>query len=98
MSSIRYLASSMKNMGDSGKRKVRIGTVISNKMEKTASILIERRVKHPQYHRIVKRSRKFLAHDENNECQIGDEVRIVETRPLSRRKRWRVVEITEKAK
>lgn len=85
-------------MGDSGNRKVRVGTVTSNKMEKTASVLIERRVKHPQYHRIVRRSKKFLAHDENNDCQIGDEVRIVETRPLSRLKRWRVVEVTERAK
>ncbi len=85
-------------MSDSGNRKIRIGTVTSNKMEKTASVLIERRVKHPVYHRIVKRSRKVLAHDENNDCQIGDEVRIVETRPLSRRKRWKVVEVTEKAK
>lgn len=85
-------------MGDSGNRKVRIGIVTSNKMEKTATILIERRVKHPQYHRIVRRSKKFLAHDENNDCQIGDEVRIVETRPLSRLKRWRVVEVTERAK
>ncbi len=85
-------------MSDSGNRKIRIGTVTSNKMEKTASVLIERRVKHPVYHRIVNRSKKVLAHDENNDCQIGDEVRIVETRPLSRRKRWRVVEVTEKAK
>ena len=85
-------------MSDTGNRKIRIGTVTSNKMEKTASVLIERRVKHPQYHRIVRRSKNFLAHDENNDCQIGDEVRIVETRPLSRRKRWRVVEITERAK
>lgn len=85
-------------MGDSGNRKVRIGIVTSNKMEKTATVLIERRVKHPQYHRIVRRSKKFMAHDENNDCQIGDEVRIVETRPLSRLKRWRVVEVTERAK
>lgn len=98
MSSIRYLASSIKNMSDSGNRKVRIGIVTSNKMEKTATVLIERRVKHPQYHRIVRRSKKFMAHDENNDCQIGDEVRIVEIRPLSKRKRWRVVEITERAK
>ena len=85
-------------MSDTGNRKIRIGTVTSNKMEKTASVLIERRVKHPQYHRIVKVSKKVLAHDENNDCQIGDEVRLVETRPLSRRKRWRVVEVTGKAK
>ncbi len=85
-------------MSDTGNRKVRIGTVTSNKMEKTASVLIERRVKHPQYHRIVKVSKKILAHDESNDCQIGDEVKIVETRPLSRRKRWRVVEVTGRAK
>ncbi len=85
-------------MSDSGNRKVRIGRVVSNKMDKTATILIERRRKHPLYHRIMKRSKKVLAQDDNNDCQIGDEVRIVETRPLSKRKRWRVVEITEKAK
>lgn len=85
-------------MSDLGNRKIRVGKVTSNKMEKTASVLIERRVKHPQYHRIVKMSKKVLAHDEDNNCQIGDQVRIVETRPLSRRKRWRVVEVTERAK
>jgi small subunit ribosomal protein S17 len=85
-------------MSDTGNRKVRIGTVTSNKMEKTASVLIERRVKHPQYHRIVRMSKKVLVHDESDDCQIGDQVRIVETRPLSRRKRWRVVEVTERAK
>jgi small subunit ribosomal protein S17 len=85
-------------MSDSGNRKVRIGTVISNKMDKTATVLVERRIRHPQYHRIVRVSKKFLAQDENNDCQIGDEVRIVETRPLSKRKRWRVVEVTERAK
>jgi len=81
-------------MSDLGNRKIRSGTVVSNKMDKTASVLIERLIKHPLYHRVVKRSRKILAHDEKNECKIGDKVRIVETRPLSRKKRWRVVEIT----
>ena len=85
-------------MSDSGNRKVRTGKVVSNKMDKTATILIERRRKHPLYHRIMKLSKKVLAQDDNNDCQIGDEVRIVETRPLSKRKRWRVVEITTKAK
>jgi small subunit ribosomal protein S17 len=66
-------------------------------MDKTATVLIARLMEHPFYHRVVKRSRKVLAHDEKNECQIGDEVRIMETRPLSKRKRWKVVEITERA-
>ena len=85
-------------MSDSGSRKVRVGRVTSNKMDKTATVLIERHVRHPLYHRIVKMSKKVLAQDEDNDCQIGDEVRIVETRPLSKRKRWRVVEVTERAK
>jgi small subunit ribosomal protein S17 len=67
-------------------------------MDKTASVLIARLVEHPVYHRVVKRSKKVLVHDEKNECQIGDQVRITETRPLSKRKRWRVVEISERAK
>ena len=79
-------------------RKTRVGTVTSNKMDKTATILIERLVEHPRYHRVVKKSMKVLAHDANNECGIGDKVRIVETKPMSRLKRWRVVEITSKAK
>jgi small subunit ribosomal protein S17 len=85
-------------MGDSGNRKIRIGTVTSNKMDKTATILIERQMRHPLYHRIVKKSKKVHAQDDSNDCQIGDSVRIVETRPLSKLKRWRVVEITERAK
>ncbi len=85
-------------MSDSGNHKVRVGKVTSNKMDKTATVLIERRVRHPVYHRIVRRSKKVLAQDDNNECQIGDQVRIIETRPLSKRKRWRVTEITERAK
>ena len=85
-------------MSDTGNRKVRTGAVISNKMDKTATVLIERRVKHPRYHRIVKKSKRIFAHDESNDCQIGDEVRIVETRPLSKHKRWRVTEIIERAK
>jgi len=85
-------------MSNPGNRKVRMGTVISNKMDKTATVLLERLIEHPLYHRVVKRSKKLLAHDENNECQIGDKVVVVETRPLSKRKRWKVAEIVERAK
>lgn len=81
-----------------GKRKVKVGVVTSNKMEKSCVVLVERRVKHPLYKKYVKKSSKFMAHDENNECHIGDKVKIMETRPLSRRKRWRLVEIIERAK
>ena len=84
-------------MSDLENRKVFTGVVTSSKMDKTATILIERLIEHPLYHRVVKKSKKILAHDQNNECHIGDKVRIMETRPLSKRKRWRVVEITEKA-
>lgn len=70
----------------------------SNKMEKTISVQVERKFQHPLYGKAMKRSNKFLAHDEKNECGIGDLVRIMETRPLSKRKRWRLVEIIEKAK
>jgi len=79
-------------------RKERIGVVVSNKMDKTISIAVERRLKHPIYGKFVKKTNKFMAHDENNECQIGDLVRIMETRPLSRHKRWRLAEIIERAK
>lgn len=79
-------------------RKTRIGLVASNKMDKTISVVIERRLKHPIYGKYVKRSKKLIAHDENNECQIGDLVKIMETRPMSRRKRWRLVTVLEKAK
>jgi len=79
-------------------RKTRIGTVVSDKMDKTCVIMIEDRVAHPLYKKTVKRSIKLKAHDENNECGIGDRVRVMETRPLSRDKRWRLVEIIEKAK
>jgi len=81
-------------MSNRGNRKIRIGTVVSNKMDKTVTVLIERLVKHPLYHRVMKTSKKVLAHDENNSCQVTDKVRIMETRPLSKHKRWRVVEIT----
>jgi len=79
-------------------RKVRIGTVISNKMNKSIVVAIERRVGHPLYKKYYKRTTKLMAHDENNECSIGDVVKIMETRPLSKRKRWRLVEIIEKVK
>ena len=79
-------------------RKERIGVVVSNKMEKSIVVLVERKVKHPKYGKFVKKSTKFMAHDENNECNIGDTVRIMETRPLSKNKCWRLVEIIERAK
>lgn len=79
-------------------RKTRIGVVVSNKMEKTITVAIERRVPHPIYKKYFKKTTKLAAHDENNECKIGDKVKLMETRPLSLRKRWRLVEIVEKAK
>jgi small subunit ribosomal protein S17 len=79
-------------------RKERIGVVTSNKMTKTITVMIERKKIHPLYGKFVKQTKKFHAHDENNECNIGDLVRIMETRPLSKLKRWRLVEILEKAK
>ena len=78
-------------------RKVRIGRVVSDKMDKTITVAIENSVKHPLYGKIVKRTYKLKAHDENNECGIGDRVKVMETRPLSKQKRWRLVEIVEKA-
>ena len=79
-------------------RKVRVGRVVSDKMNKTVVVAIEDNVKHPVYGKIIKRTLKVHAHDENNECGIGDKVKIMETRPLSATKRWRLVEIIEKAK
>ena len=79
------------------KKSVKVGVVTSNKMNKTVVVSVERRVPHPLYRRIVTRTSKFLAHDESNSCKVGDQVRIVETRPLSARKRWRVVEVLRKA-
>ena len=81
-----------------GMRKTRIGVVVSDKMDKTIVVAIRTRVKHPLYGKIMNRTRKFKVHDEKNECGIGDTVRIMETRPLSKDKRWRLVEIIEKAK
>ena len=79
-------------------RKTRVGMVVSDKMDKTGVVAIQDNVKHPKYGKVIKRTVKFKAHDENNECAVGDKVSIMETRPLSKEKRWRVVEIIEKAK
>ena len=79
-------------------RKTRTGKVVSDKMDKTIVVAVEDHVKHPLYKKIVKRTYKLKAHDENNECKVGDRVRVMETRPLSKDKRWRLVEIIEKAK
>ena len=79
-------------------RKERIGVVTSNKMDKSVVVAVERKVKHPKYGKFVKKTTKFVAHDEKNDCNIGDTVRIMETRPLSKTKNWRLVEIVERAK
>ena len=79
-------------------RKVRTGKVVSNKMDKTIVVAVENHVKHPLYGKIVKKTYKLKAHDENNECNIGDTVKVVETRPLSKDKRWRLVEVMERVK
>lgn len=80
-----------------GRRKTRVGEVVSDKMEKTAVVAVTRLVRHPKYGRFVKRTTKFKVHDENNECRTGDVVRIVETRPLSKDKRWRLMNVVRKA-
>ena len=85
-------------MSDRNLRKTRTGVVVSDKMDKTVVVAIVDNVRQPQYKKIVKRTEKLKAHDENNECRIGDRVSLMETRPLSKDKRWRVVEIIEKAK
>ena len=79
-------------------RKTRTGKVVSDKMDKTIVVLVETRARHPLYKKIVRRTYKLKSHDENNECNIGDTVRVMETRPLSKDKRWRLVEIIERAK
>ena len=79
-------------------RKTRTGVVVSDKMDKTVVVAIKERVKHPLYGKIVIRTKKFKVHDENNQCGVGDKVRVMETRPLSKDKHWRVIEIVEKAK
>lgn len=85
-------------MSDRNIRKTEVGKVVSNKMDKTIVVAVEDRVKHPLYKKVVKRTVRLKAHDENNECSIGDRVRVMETRPLSKDKRWRLVNILEKAK
>ncbi len=79
-------------------RKTKLGVVTSNKMDKTITVKVERKVKHPLYGKFVKKSTKFHAHDDKNECSIGDTVKIMESRPLSKTKRWRLVEVVEKVK
>ncbi|OJW73424.1 MAG: 30S ribosomal protein S17 [Candidatus Amoebophilus sp. 36-38] len=79
-------------------RKERIGKVVSNKCDKTITVLVERMIKHPLYGKFVRKSKKFMAHDAENICNEGDRVKIMETRPLSKRKRWRLIEVLEKAK
>ena len=79
-------------------RKERIGVVTSDKMDKSIVVSVERKVKHPKYGKFVKKTKKFVAHDETNDCNIGDTVKIMETRPLSKTKNWRLVEIVERAK
>lgn len=85
-------------MAERNLRKTKTGVVTSNRMEKTVTVEIETKVKHPIYGKFVKKTTKFHAHDEKNECGIGDTVRIMESRPLSKTKRWRLVEVVEKAK
>ncbi len=85
-------------MSERNLRKTRVGKVVSDKMDKTIVVAIEDNVKHPLYKKIIKNTVKLKAHDENNECRVGDRVSVMETRPLSKDKRWRVVEIIEKAK
>jgi small subunit ribosomal protein S17 len=84
-------------MGESNKRKSFIGRVVSDKMDKTVVLAVTRRVAHSRYNKVVKRTTKYKAHDEKNECKVGDMVRVIETRPISKDKRWKVLEIVEKA-
>ncbi len=85
-------------MAERNLRKQRIGIVSSDKMDKTVAVTVERKLRHPIYGKFVKKTKKFIAHDETNDCREGDLVRIMESRPLSKRKRWRVVEVLERAK
>ncbi|MFC1577829.1 30S ribosomal protein S17 [Thermodesulfobacteriota bacterium] len=84
-------------MKERGIKRQMIGTVVSNKADKTVTVLVERLVKHKMYHKFLRRRTKFAAHDDRNDCQIGDKVMITESRPLSKSKRWRVIKIVEKA-
>ncbi len=92
------MSSEQSTTAERGRRKVRTGVVVSDKMDKTVLIRIDRQVRHSVYGKIVRRSSKLAAHDETNDAHVGDTVRVVETRPLSKSKRWRVVEIVERAK
>ena len=85
-------------MSERNLRKTRVGVVSSNRMEKSITVVVERRIPHPMYGKYVKRSKKLTAHDDKNECQIGDLVKIMETKPISKNKRWRLIEVIEKAK
>lgn len=85
-------------MADKGTRKIRDGVIVGDKAEKTVRVKVERLVAHPRYRKIVRRKKTYAVHDEKNECKVGDRVKIVETRPLSKNKRWRVLEIIERAK
>jgi small subunit ribosomal protein S17 len=85
-------------MAERKKRKVRIGKVVSNHMQKTIVVAVKRLLRHPVYQKTIKKTSKLYAHDEKNECQIGDLVKVMETRPLSRLKRWRLLKVVEKAK
>ena len=85
-------------MSERNLRKIRVGVVESNKMDKSITVVVERRVKHELYGKFMKNTSKFVAHDETNDCNIGDTVRIMETRPMSKRKNWRLVDIIERAK
>lgn len=91
-------ASAPEEKSGRNERKTRVGIVVSNKMDKTIAVAIERRLRHPIYGKYVKKTKKLIAHDEANECQIGDQVRIMECRPLSRRKRWRLVTVLQQVK
>jgi len=85
-------------MADRAERKTKVGVVSSSKMDKSITVLVQRRIKHPIYGKFVKKTKKFMAHDDKNECNEGDTVRIMECRPLSKSKRWRMVEVLERAK
>ena len=84
-------------MKERGQRKIRVGRIVSNKMDKTIVVAVDRLVKHPLYGRYIKRTTKLMAHDEDHACQMGDVVRVVETRPLSKQKRWRLLEVIRRA-
>jgi small subunit ribosomal protein S17 len=90
--------STQEQVAERGRRKVRTGVVVSDAADKTVMVRVDRQVKHPLYEKTVRRSSKFAAHDESNDAHVGDKVRVMETRPLSKTKRWRVVEVLERAK